>query len=69
MSETEKDADRTEQLLNKTIEVDPPAARICEDCGNVDKVTELEVISFGETRCSECGSSRTRTDSWERVQE
>jgi Zn finger protein HypA/HybF involved in hydrogenase expression len=51
--------------VNRFVSVDPPAARVCEDCGHVEKVERLMLISRQRDRCKNCGSNRLVVDSWE----
>lgn len=48
-----------------TIEVEPPAAKVCQSCGHVEKVETIRRVA--NEHCPECGSRGRRVDSWENV--
>jgi Zn finger protein HypA/HybF involved in hydrogenase expression len=55
--------------VNKAIEVDPPAAHVCEECGHIEKVETIMLVSRQADRCDNCGSKRLLVNEWERVKD
>jgi len=49
-------------------EVEPPAAKICERCEYVEKVTQIREVSTA-WKCPECGWGEYRVDNFSNVSE